>query len=196
MSRQAWSAAEPVGYYDSKAEYRLALRLDQLHAAGVVRRWAYVANDPAHRLALAVNGWLVGSYHPDFAVAWAAGGVECSAYVEVKGRVARDWPLRARLFRACYPAQFLHVVSSGEVDTYDPTAWPVPVMRRAPIPPAPAPAPAPSEGVEQRARVLEAAVRAAGISPRCECTECVDRRVAVLAVALQREHEDSDERSE
>ena len=44
--------------------------------------------------------------------------------IEVKGRISRDWPIRRRLFEACYPTITLHVVSSDEVDAYDPRAWP------------------------------------------------------------------------
>ena len=114
-----WSAAQPTGGYASKAEAKMAARLALLQSALVVSTWDYVADMPGY--ALRVDGRLVGRYRPDFWVHLATGEL---IVVEVKGRISRDWPLRRRLAEACYPLLTLHVVSSDDVDAYDPREWP------------------------------------------------------------------------
>ena len=121
MTTAAWSAATPTGGYASKAEAKMAARLALLQSAGVVSEWLYVGDRPGY--VLTANGVRVGMYRPDF---WCLviGRVRDQVMIEVKGRISRDWPIRRRVFEACYPLIVLHVVSSDEVDAYDPRAWP------------------------------------------------------------------------
>lgn len=121
---RAWSAAIPTGDYASKAERQMAEQLTLLAAAGVIAGWAYTgtsAYGDAYPLWAGEHDEIVGTYRPDFRVTPLVG----PGYwvVEVKGRISRDFPLRRRLFEACYPDVPLHVVPSDRVRDYDPRTW-------------------------------------------------------------------------
>lgn len=81
--------------YDSALEARYSLVLaERLRRREIKGYVAHVRYD------LTVNGILVGRYTPDFVVTLPDGSQEVH---EVKGRAARDWPLRRNVFVACYP---------------------------------------------------------------------------------------------
>lgn len=89
--------------YASKAEARYAHQLDLLLNARRIVSW-----QRAERVALVVNGTLVGHYRPDFTVKDHEGHY---VHVEVKGQWTEAAKLRVRLFTACYPAAALRCVS-------------------------------------------------------------------------------------
>lgn len=82
--------------YPSKAEAAYAAELDLRKRAGDIVDWHRAESFP-----LNVNGFLVGSYRPDFHVLERP--AEATLWVEVKGAWSEAARLRVRLFRACYP---------------------------------------------------------------------------------------------
>lgn len=90
--------------YDSKAEAEFARTLDLRVRAGELKRW-----ERAVRYPLRVGGVVVGHYTPDFTLVHPDYSLEI---VEIKGRVARDFPLRKRLFEALYPQLKLTLLRS------------------------------------------------------------------------------------
>ncbi len=85
--------------FDSQAEYRRYLELKLLERAGHI--WGLVVHP--RRYPLVVNGETVGHYTPDFEYSQQNERGELEQITEdVKGFVARDWPLRRNVFQACY----------------------------------------------------------------------------------------------
>lgn len=120
-NRGGWAVAKPTEYagvrYPSKGEANEAARLDLKKRAGRIRDWSRAPAFP-----LVVNGQPCGRYTPDFLVHHLDGTMEL---LEVKGRPSRDFVLRFRTFKACYPERWITVLdSSGRA--FDPLA------RRAP----------------------------------------------------------------
>jgi hypothetical protein len=88
--------------FASKAEARRYDDLKLLQQAGQI--WSLRVHP--QRYPLIVNGQTVGHYTPDFEYCQTTGTGEPELVTEdVKGRAARDWPLRKRLFAALYGRQ-------------------------------------------------------------------------------------------
>lgn len=102
MSRRGKYGARKVtldGYrFDSQAEAAYYRELKMLVRAGEIHHFI-VRPQPYELL---VNGHLIGRYTPDFEVTLATGEVQIIDVKSKATRLSRDWPLRRKLFNACY----------------------------------------------------------------------------------------------
>jgi hypothetical protein len=96
---RAWSGAKRTPYngrvYDSKLEALHAAKLDILVRAGKIR-----SVQPQTTFRLEVAGKLVTTYRADFLITNLDGSQQVH---ECKGRIARDWAMRKKLFEALNP---------------------------------------------------------------------------------------------
>lgn len=128
--RTAWGAI-PKRYggvlYPSTGEANYAASLDLRLTGRMIRSWRR-----APFFHLTKNGEVCGRYRPDFEITHLDGRLE---YVEVKGRMVREFAMRLRFFMACYPELKITVVDGNGVP-YDPLArrrgrrLPIAVVRR------------------------------------------------------------------
>lgn len=111
MRRNKYGATKVVkdGHiFASKAE---AKRYDELRLLERAKQIWALAVHPA-RYPLIVNGVTVGHYTPDFEYCRNDAQGEFELVTEdVKGTHARDWPLRKKVFQACYKRQVTEIRS-------------------------------------------------------------------------------------
>lgn len=81
--------------YDSALEARHAQNLDLQVKAGLIKSY-----EPQVHFQLHVAGKLITTYRPDFLLTRTDGSQEIH---ECKGRPARDWAMRKKLFEALHP---------------------------------------------------------------------------------------------
>jgi hypothetical protein len=95
--------------YDSTGEAEYARMLDAQKAAGQIRDWR--RGEPWTLLESPTGRPQDGiTYRPDFHVWDAAGALRV---VDFKGVITREFALKAKLFKHCYPAVPLCVVGAG-----------------------------------------------------------------------------------
>lgn len=111
MRRNKYGATKVVkdGHtFASKAEAR---RYDELKLLERAKEIWGLAVHPA-RYPLIVNGITVGHYTPDFEYCRNGAYGQFELVTEdVKGRAARDWPLRKKVFQACYKREVTEIRS-------------------------------------------------------------------------------------